>query len=123
MEYLPLWRTFLAVHAAGSLSGAARRLGLTQPTVTAQLQTLERITGGRLFERGARGVTPTPRAEELAARLSGPFAAVATALSATGVDAETQPPVRIGAAGEMLAEIVVPALSSLVADGVRLFRD
>ncbi|OCG76581.1 LysR family transcriptional regulator [Microbacterium sediminis] len=118
LDHLPLWRTFLAVHASGSVSGAARTLGITQPTVTAQLQALERIVGARLFDRGARGVTPTPLAEDLASRLAAPFTAVAAALA--GVDADAQPPVRVGAAAELLAEIAMPALAPLVAQGVRV---
>lgn len=121
LDDLALWRTFLAVHTAGSLSGAARTLGLTQPAVTAQLQTLERRLGERLFARGARGVTPTPRAEALAARLAEPFGALATALSgADAGGATSHAPVRVGGPAELLAEIAAPALAPLVADGVRL---
>lgn len=121
LDDLALWRAFLAVHTAGSLSGAARTLGLTQPAVTAQLQALERRLGERLFTRGARGVTPTPRADAIAARLADPFGALAAALA--GVDPDggaAQPPVRVGGPAELLAEIAAPALSPLVAQGVRV---
>ncbi|MDD6792142.1 MAG: LysR family transcriptional regulator [Thermobifida fusca] len=37
---LELLRTFLAVHRAGSLTRAASHLGMSQPTVTAQIRTL-----------------------------------------------------------------------------------
>ncbi|MGW9112251.1 LysR family transcriptional regulator [Microbacterium sp. NPDC055683] len=120
LDDLPLWRAFLAIHAAGSLSGAARTLGLTQPAVTAQLQALERAQGQRLFERGARGVIPTPHADALAARLAAPFAGVAAALGGGDGARSPQPPVRVGGAAELLAEIVAPALAPLVADGVRV---
>ena len=69
-----LYRTFLVVLQEGSLSGAARRLDLTQPTVTRHIDALEKSTGVDLFLRTQRGLTPTdmalklvPHAETLAA--------------------------------------------------------
>jgi molybdate transport repressor ModE-like protein len=50
---------FRAVARAGSLSGAARDLGWTQPAVSQQLQRLEREVGGPLLVRSTRGVTLT----------------------------------------------------------------
>ncbi|MEU8773858.1 LysR family transcriptional regulator [Streptomyces sp. NPDC048606] len=44
---------------AGSLGGAARRLGVSQPALSAQLRRIERVTGGELFVRGRAGVEPT----------------------------------------------------------------
>ncbi|MFE6270769.1 LysR family transcriptional regulator [Streptomyces goshikiensis] len=44
----------------GSLGGAARRLGVSQPALSAQLRRIERVTGGELFVRGRHGVEPTP---------------------------------------------------------------
>jgi DNA-binding transcriptional LysR family regulator len=44
----------------GSLSAAAAALSLTQPAVSKILVELEQIFGSRLFERGRRGVEPTP---------------------------------------------------------------
>ncbi|WCD90482.1 Hca operon transcriptional activator HcaR [Streptomyces xanthophaeus] len=44
---------------AGSLGGAARRLGVSQPALSAQLRRIERVTGGELFVRGRNGVEPT----------------------------------------------------------------
>ncbi|MET9881669.1 LysR family transcriptional regulator [Streptomyces sp. NPDC006430] len=45
---------------SGSLGGAARRLGVSQPALSAQLRRIERVTGGELFVRGRHGVEPTP---------------------------------------------------------------
>jgi len=122
MEHLHLWRAFLAVHASGSISAAARSLGLSQPTVSAQLHSLEAAVGEELFVREARGVTPSPRADDLARRLSGPFEQLGIALAgATGGSAAApHPPVRIGGAAELLAQVVAPALAPLLADGVRV---
>ncbi|MFE1442049.1 LysR family transcriptional regulator [Streptomyces sp. NPDC058739] len=48
---------------AGSLSRAARRLGVSQPALSAQLRRIERVAGGELFLRGRHGVEPTPLGE------------------------------------------------------------
>lgn len=60
-----LWRSFLAVIEAGSLSAAARRLGASQPTVGRHVEELERDLGATLFERTGRGLHPTPTALKL----------------------------------------------------------
>jgi DNA-binding transcriptional LysR family regulator len=57
-----LYRTFLDVVKDGSLSGAARRLGLTQPTTGRHIDTLEQSLGVPLFTRSQRGLLPTPAA-------------------------------------------------------------
>jgi DNA-binding transcriptional LysR family regulator len=117
---LQLWRTFLAIHATGSLSAAARQMGITQPAVSAQLQTLERLIGERLFVRGARGVTPTARAVETASRLAGPFEQLSAALEGAGAGAALERAVRLGGAAELLAEVVAPAIAPLISRGLLL---
>jgi DNA-binding transcriptional LysR family regulator len=54
-----LYRSALAVLRAGSLSGAARGLGLTQPTIGRHIQTLESSLGATLFIRSLHGLSPT----------------------------------------------------------------
>ncbi len=51
--------TFLQVAEHGSLSRAAEVLGLTQPTLSARVQALERDLGHQLFERRGRGLRLT----------------------------------------------------------------
>jgi DNA-binding transcriptional LysR family regulator len=58
-------RIFLAVLEEGSLAGAARRLGLSHPTVRSRIETLERNLGAVLFTRSVNGLTPTEAAEAL----------------------------------------------------------
>ena len=58
-------RAFLATAEAGSLSAAARALGLTQPTLGRQIAALERELGVALFERAGRGLVLTPTAGAL----------------------------------------------------------
>lgn len=60
-------RIFLAVLEEGSLSGAARRLGVSHPTVRSRLEALEAALGTVLFTRSVNGLTPTESAETLRA--------------------------------------------------------
>jgi DNA-binding transcriptional LysR family regulator len=60
-----LCRVFLAIAREGSLSGAARRLGVTHPTVRRDLGLLEDALGSALFVRSASGLVPTDLAIEL----------------------------------------------------------
>lgn len=55
-----LLRAFHATATAGSLSAAARQLGLTQPTLSRQIQALEEDLGVSLFERRGRSLAMTP---------------------------------------------------------------
>ena len=58
-------RVFCEVMRAGSISGAAGRLGLTPPAVSIQVRELEHTLGALLFERGSTGAAPTPAGERL----------------------------------------------------------
>ncbi|MEU4695449.1 LysR family transcriptional regulator [Actinoplanes sp. NPDC023714] len=113
---LDLLHTFLAVHRAGTLTRAAEVLGLSQPTVTAQLRTLETQLGQALFVRGARGVTPTPAADDLARRLDGPLDALAGVAGSLG--SEPDRTLLLGGPAELMSLRVLPALAGTIADGV-----
>lgn len=58
-------RAFLVTAEEGSLSAAARALGLTQPTLGRQVAALEASLGVTLFERVGRGLTLTETGLEL----------------------------------------------------------
>ena len=60
-------RIVLAVFREGTLSGAARRLGVTHSTVFRRLGAIEEQMGARLFERFRDGYVPTPAGETAAA--------------------------------------------------------
>ncbi|MFF1401938.1 LysR substrate-binding domain-containing protein [Streptomyces sp. NPDC058294] len=117
---LNLLRTFLAVYRSGSFTGAARLLGLSQPTVTTQMRALERQTGRELFERLPRGVTPTPVADELAARIAAPLDDLAVVAGPTPPAGARAEPVHLAGPAEFLCTTVLPALAPLVAEGLRL---
>ncbi|WP_145578008.1 LysR family transcriptional regulator [Yersinia mollaretii] len=50
-DRIELMQTFIRIVEAGSLSGAAVRLGISQPTISRRLQTLERLLGLKLLQR------------------------------------------------------------------------
>ena len=64
MELLEL-RYFVEIAASGSLSRAAARLSMSQPTLSRQLNKLEREMRTDLFYRNGRGVSPTEAGRRL----------------------------------------------------------
>ncbi len=59
LDSAALLQPFLAVARAGTLSAAARELGVSQPALTKSVRRLERLFGVALFDRRARGMTLT----------------------------------------------------------------
>lgn len=57
--------SFLALVEEGSFTRAARRLGISQPSLSQQVRTLEAEVGGALLERLPRGVRLTPAGRAL----------------------------------------------------------
>lgn len=105
-----LWRSFLAVLQTGSLSAAARRLHLTQPTLGRQIASLEHDLGIALFTRSTEGLRPTEGATALAPHAQA-MAAAAAALqrAASGGDGELRGTVRL-AASEFIGGVVLPPM-------------
>jgi DNA-binding transcriptional LysR family regulator len=58
-------RAFIAVMEEGTFSAAARRLHISQPSLSASMQSLERQLGGKLFLRHPSGTEPTEIGEAL----------------------------------------------------------
>ncbi|MCQ4214399.1 LysR family transcriptional regulator [Streptomyces longispororuber] len=118
---LNLLRTFLAVYRAGAFTAGARLLGLSQPTVTTQIRSLESQLGRELFERQPRGVAPTSFADELAARVMEPLDALGSVSGSGGLFGEGDAdPVHLAGPAEYLTHCVLPTVAPLVEKGVRL---
>jgi DNA-binding transcriptional LysR family regulator len=116
----PNWdelRTFAEVVRDGSLSGAARRLGLTQPTVGRHIDALEAALGLTLFTRSPRGLTPTPAAFALGPHVEA-MAAAAGALgrAASGEAAADRGAVRVTASDVIGCEVLPPILAAFRAE-------
>ena len=60
-----LYRSFVEIYETRNLSVAGHNLNVTQPTLTYNVKGLERQLGVRLFNSNARGVEPTPYADEM----------------------------------------------------------
>jgi DNA-binding transcriptional LysR family regulator len=60
-----LVRSFLMVASTGSLSAAARQLGVSQPTLSRAIQSLECATGLNLFKRTTQGLMLTKAGQTL----------------------------------------------------------
>jgi DNA-binding transcriptional LysR family regulator len=109
-----LYRTLLAVIDEGSLSAAARNLGLTQPTVARHIDALEAALGADLFVRSQRGLDPTDLANALrpqAQIMATTAAAILRIASGTlGAVAGT---VRISASDVVGVELLPPILTRL----------
>jgi DNA-binding transcriptional LysR family regulator len=105
-----LYRSFLAVVREGSLSAAARRLALTQPTIGRHVAALEEGLAVPLFTRSPAGLEPTAAARDLLPHAEA-MAAAAEALirAASGEAAEERGTVRL-TASEIIGAEVLPAM-------------
>ena len=110
-----LWRTFDAVMRHGSLSAAARMLGLAQPTAGRHITDLEAALGaGALFLRSARGLQPTEIAHTLAPHAEAMADAAAALVRLASAPAEAiAGVVRISASEMVGAEVLPPILAAL----------
>ncbi|GLF96788.1 LysR family transcriptional regulator [Streptomyces yaizuensis] len=117
---LALLRTFVTVHRAGSFTRAAALLGLSQPTVTGQIRTLERQLGRPLFLRQARGVTPTTIGDELAHRAA-PHLDALVEIAETGLAEESGVrTLHLAGLPEFTSLRALPALAPLTSQGLAL---
>lgn len=109
-----LYRSYLGVLEEGSLSGAARALGIAQPTVGRHIDALEKALGLALFTRSQTGLLPTD-----AARALQPFAqsmnssAAALRRAAESQGSGIRGAVRITASEVMGVEVLPPIVAQL----------
>src|SRR3546814_16410960 len=67
---------FRAIYHAKSVSGAARILGISQPSVSRMLHYLEYRLGYKLFRLRKGRIVPTHEAEQMISEIDGVFEAV-----------------------------------------------
>lgn len=109
-----LYRSFLAVLTEGSLSGAARALGIAQPTVGRHIASLEKSLGIVLFTRSQAGLLPTEAAAALqphAQAMESTAAALERAAASQGEGVRGV--VRVTASEVIAVEVLPPVLAQL----------
>ncbi len=107
-------RAFLAAAEAGSLSGAAKTLTLTQPTLSRQIAALEDSLGLLLFERVGRGLAITQAGRELLSHVQDMGAAAQRAgLTASGQRSDLSGWVTITASDIMAANLMPGIIADL----------
>lgn len=107
-------RAFLVTAEEGSLSAAARALGMAQPTLGRQVTALEEELGVALFERTGRGLRLTPPGVELVdhVRAMGE-AATRVSLAARGQSQDIAGQIRITASEVYSAFLLPPVIARL----------
>ena len=105
-------RALVAIAEGHTVNAAARRLYRTQPAVSAALAELERELGQPLFERGQRGMSPTPPGRLLAARAAQGLDGLAVAARAGGL-----PPAAATRVRQQASDAQLEALGALVETG------
>lgn len=109
-------KLFLAVQESGSLSAAARSLGLGQPTLSRRMAELETAAGERFFIRRTQGIELTPAGQRLlpAVQRMAEWAAEAS-LALVKQEEEPAGLVRIAAPPGVAQDFVAPLAGMLLA--------
>lgn len=116
-----LLRSFLEVWRQRSISRAAVELGLTQPSVSQQIASLEAIFERKLFIRHPRGVEPTPLAEELALRIGDSLDQLENLFAETRArSSRLAGTIHLGGPSDILSDLVGPRLRTLTDNNLSL---
>ena len=116
-----LMRSFLGVLERGSLQGAARALGSSQPTMGRHIAELEHQLGAVLFERTGRGLVATPLALAIAnSARAMELNAAAIERTLVGQSRRVEGTVRITASQVVAVHLLPPLLARLRAQEPRI---
>jgi DNA-binding transcriptional LysR family regulator len=103
------------LYDCGSILKAARRLSLTQPTVTKALRDVESTLGVQLFERSNRGLEPTAYGEIFARHAKIVLAQLRHA-------AEELESLRAGYSGKVTVGTLLAASASILPDAIAMLK-
>ena len=107
-------RSFVMAADLRSISRAAERLGLGQPTVTSHIQRLERELGMVLFDRVRRPIQLTLSGKTLV-ELAEPLVRGIDSLAASTAEAEQHGPVEIGSTPDIIPHTLLRVVRVFVA--------
>jgi DNA-binding transcriptional LysR family regulator len=114
-------RHILAVARAGTLAGAARRLGVNQTTVARRIAAAEAALGTRLYDRSGGLLRPTPTGETAVARAAAIEQDVLVLeQGASRADTQAAGMVRLTAVPVLANRLLVPAFPRLASRHPRL---
>ena len=115
-DHWGLIATMLAVSRHGSLSGAARALSLSQPTVRRQIEALEAVLGVVLFTRGPAGLVLNPAGAAVLQHAEAMEVAAAAFVRGAAADAQAVAGVvRLTCSDVHSVEVIPPILAPLLA--------
>lgn len=119
-DRLSALRLFVRVARAGNFSRAAREFGLSQPSASRIVATLEREIGASLFTRSTRALALTEAGAEYLARVEPVLAALDEADHTARGTGELRGVLRVAAASSFTVHAVIPRLPDFLKDNPRL---
>jgi DNA-binding transcriptional LysR family regulator len=119
-DRLSALRLFVRVARAGTFSRAAREFGLSQPSASRIVATLEGEIGASLFTRSTRALALTEAGAEYLARVEPVLAALDEADHAARGTGELRGVIRVAAASSFTVHAVIPRLPDFLKDHPRL---
>jgi DNA-binding transcriptional LysR family regulator len=112
----------MAVIETGSMGKAAIRLNISQPAISKSVVELEDALGVQLFDRGQRGVVPTPYGLALRSRSVSIFNDLRQGVQDIDFIADpTKGEIRIGMTEPIMSAIVSPVIDGLSRNYPRMF--
>lgn len=116
MDELAAIRIFMAVAESGSLSEAARRLGMSTSSVSRQISALENWVDVRLFKRTTRSLSLTEAGESYLASVTPAVRELEQArINARSYQHTVNGSIRVHVRASAGTEVIVPALSTFFA--------
>ena len=114
-DRLAALRLFVRVARSGNFSRAARELGLSQPSASRIVATLEKEVGASLFTRSTRALTLTEAGAEYLARVEPALAALEEADHAARGTGELRGVLRVAGSSSFTLYGVIPRLQDFLA--------
>ena len=110
---------FFTVAHEGSVARASKRLGLAQPTISAQIHALENELGRKLLERSGRGLKVTPAGETVLRYAGSIFALGGELLTALRANADAVPVLLAGVSSSLPPSLPAALLQGVLAHNPR----